>query len=61
MKIQPIAINHIIIETETGQLIDINDGGKSGVYIRSADYQEEVPVVVQDDFRVILTFKKRDK
>ncbi len=59
MKIHPIAINHIIIETETGQLIDVNDGGKSGMYIRSADFQEEIPVVEQDDFRIILSFRKR--
>lgn len=60
MKIQPIAINHIIIETENGQLIDVNDGGRLGLHIRAVDFQEEVPVVRLDDFRVIITFRKRE-
>ena len=59
MKIHPIAVNHIVIETETGQLIDVNDGGKSGLFISSADFIKEKPVVVQDDVRIVLTFEKR--
>ena len=59
MKITPIAVNHIIIETEDGQLIDLNDGGKSGLFIRSVNMHEEAPVVDHDDVRVILTFRRR--
>ncbi len=61
MKIRPIAINHIIIELETGQRIDINDGGAAGLFIKSADFENEVPVVEHDDYRVIITLKKRPK
>ncbi len=61
MKIEPIAVNHIIIVTETGQRIDINDGGKMGLLVRSADFEGEIPVVEHDDTRVIISFRKREE
>ena len=59
MKIRPIAINHIIIELETGQAVDVNDGGISGLFIKSADFENEIPVVEHDDTRVVITLEKR--
>ena len=59
MKIKPVGSNCIMIETETGQLIDINDGGKYGLIIKSANFEDEMPVVKQDDTRVTITFKRR--